>query len=208
MGLLDILNGMQNGPRGQSQPSGSRSGGGMSPMTMALLGLLAYKALKSFGGGQPAGTPGGGRPAPVPTGGAGGLGDILGGLLGGQGASSGSTASGGLNDLLRGGLGGLLGGAGAGSILSGGLGNLINDFHNNGQGRAAQSWVGTGPNHAIAPGELESAVGVDTLDALAKQTGMNRNDLLSGLSQQLPDLVDQLTPQGRLPTEEEAQRMV
>jgi uncharacterized protein YidB (DUF937 family) len=43
---------------------------------------------------------------------------------------------------------------------------------------------------------------------LAKQTGMNRNDLLAGLSQQLPDLVDQLTPHGRLPTEEEAQRMV
>ena len=43
MGLLDVLNGMQNGP------GGSRSGGGMSPITMGLLGLLAYKAVKSFG---------------------------------------------------------------------------------------------------------------------------------------------------------------
>jgi len=52
MGLLDILNGMQNGPRGQQQPksSGSSSGGGMSPIMMALLGLLAYKALKGRGG--------------------------------------------------------------------------------------------------------------------------------------------------------------
>jgi uncharacterized protein YidB (DUF937 family) len=113
-----------------------------------------------------------------------------------------------LGDVLRGGLGGLLGGAGAGSILSGGLGNLINDLQKNGQGHAAQSWVGTGPNREIAPGDLESAVGVDTLDALTKQTGMNRDDLLAGLSQQLPGLVDQLTPDGRLPTEEEAQRMV
>jgi uncharacterized protein YidB (DUF937 family) len=209
MGLLDILNGMQNGPHGRPQP-GSSGSGGMSPITMALLGLLAYKALKSFGGGQPTGAPGGTPPASAPAGGAGGgLGDILGGLFGGRGASpAGGTPSGGLNDLLRGGLGGLLGGAGAGSILSGGLGNLIKDLQNNGQGPAARSWVGTGPNHDIAPGDLESAVGVDTLDALAKQTGMKRDDLLAGLSQQLPSLVDQLTPHGRLPTEEEAKRMV
>jgi uncharacterized protein YidB (DUF937 family) len=37
---------------------------------------------------------------------------------------------------------------------------------------------------------------------------MDRNDLLEGLSQHLPELVDQLTPQGRLPTEDEASRMV
>ena len=40
MGLLDILNGMQNGPRGQRQPQARESGGGMSPMMMALLALL------------------------------------------------------------------------------------------------------------------------------------------------------------------------
>ena len=45
MGLLDVLNGMQNGPRGPSTPS-AQSGGGMSPMTMAILALLAYKAVK------------------------------------------------------------------------------------------------------------------------------------------------------------------
>ena len=47
MGLLDILNGMQNGPRGQRQPSSvdssSGKGGGMSPIMMALLGLLASR---------------------------------------------------------------------------------------------------------------------------------------------------------------------
>jgi hypothetical protein len=43
MGLLDVLNGMQNGPRGQRGPASS-GGGGMSPMTMAILGLLAFKA--------------------------------------------------------------------------------------------------------------------------------------------------------------------
>jgi hypothetical protein len=48
MGLLDVLNGMQNGPRGQRDPNANPSGGsgGMSSITMAILGLLAYKAVK------------------------------------------------------------------------------------------------------------------------------------------------------------------
>jgi uncharacterized protein YidB (DUF937 family) len=37
---------------------------------------------------------------------------------------------------------------------------------------------------------------------------MSMNDLLAGLGQHLPDLIDQLTPNGRLPTEQEAARMV
>jgi uncharacterized protein YidB (DUF937 family) len=42
----------------------------------------------------------------------------------------------------------------------------------------------------------------------SRQTGMGRHDLLEGLSQHLPGFVDQLTPEGRLPSEEEASRMV
>jgi uncharacterized protein YidB (DUF937 family) len=193
MSLLDVLNGMQHGPRGQSQPG---AGGGMSPMTMALLGLLAYKAVKSF---SQAGT---GQPMPAPRGGGsnvsspGGLGDLLGGLFGGTGGRA------------PGGLGHILAGAGAGSVLSNGLGNLIKDLQNSGQGPAAQSWVGNGPNQEIAPGNLADALGADTLDALSQQTGMQRDDLLNGLSQYLPGLVDHLTPQGKVPSTEEASRMV
>jgi hypothetical protein len=62
MGLADVLNSMQNDPSGQ-RAFGS-GGGGMSPLTMALLGLLAYKAIKSFSGGQPSAAPAGpGAPA-------------------------------------------------------------------------------------------------------------------------------------------------
>jgi uncharacterized protein YidB (DUF937 family) len=191
MGLLDILSGMQRGPRGQSQPG---AGGGMSPLTMALLGLLAYKAVKSIGGGQPA--PG---QAPLPPGGtrAGGLGDLLGGLFGGAGA----PPSGGD-------LGKILAGPAAGSVISNGLGSLIKDLQSSGHGQAAQSWIGDGPNQQIAPGKLADALGADTLNALARQTGMQRDELLDGLSQHLPGLVDQLTPQGRVPTADEASRMV
>src|SRR5258705_656328 len=57
MGLLDVLNGMQNGPRGPSTPSAKDEGGGRSPMTMAILALLAWKAMKHFAGGQPGSSP-------------------------------------------------------------------------------------------------------------------------------------------------------
>jgi uncharacterized protein YidB (DUF937 family) len=200
MGLLDILTGMQNGPHGnQSQPGQQK--GGMSPLMMALLGLLAYKAVKGMGGD---------RPAPsAPTTGGGGLGDILGGLLGGgrpSGVPSGMPSgmpspggSGGLGDILAGGLGG--------SVLSGGLGNLVKQMQQNGYGRQAQSWVGHGENEAIPPDDLAKALGADDIDRLTQQTGMDRDELLSGLSQHLPNLVDQLTPEGRVPTEEEASEM-
>jgi uncharacterized protein YidB (DUF937 family) len=98
-----------------------------------------------------------------------------------------------------GGLGELLGGAAAGTALSGGLAALIKEFQQRGLGQAAQSWVGTGPNQKIASNDLARALGTDTIDALSKQTGVGREDLLAGLSQHLPDLVDQLSPNGRLP---------
>ena len=182
MGLLDVLNGMQQGPRGPSNPS-AQSGGGMSPITMAILALLAYKAVKHLGGSQPGATP---APAPSP----------------GNSVPSGGMG-GGLGDLLKGGLGGLLAGGAAGSVISGGLGDLLRQFQQNGQGEVANSWVGPGPNKQISPNDLASALGADQIDALSAQSGLSRDDLLSGLSRHLPDVIDHLTPDGRLPTEGE-----
>ena len=118
MGLLDVLNGMQNGPRGPSTPSAQRDGGGMSPITMAILALLAWKGIKHFSGNQTGSAP---QPAPAP-------GNVNAGLPGGMGG-------GGLSDMLKGGLGGLLAGGAAGSILSGGLGDLLNQFQQKGTWR-------------------------------------------------------------------------
>ncbi len=204
MSLRDVLIGMQNGPRGA--PAASGGGGGMSPIVMALLGLLAYKAIKGRGQNTSGPVP---QQAPplAPGANEGGLGGLLGGLFGGGAAGANAPAGGGWNDLLRGGLGSLLGGAAAGSVLSGGLGTLIKDLQNSGQGRAAQSWVGTGPNEQIAPNELGKALGSDTVDALTRQTGMGRDALLQALSHYLPEFVDRLTPNGRLPTEQEASEM-
>jgi uncharacterized protein YidB (DUF937 family) len=98
-------------------------------------------------------------------------------------------------------LGNSLGGAGAGGFLSGGLGELMDRFKQNGQGDVADSWVGTGPNKALAPPQLEQAIGPDVLATLSQQTGLSQQELLARLSRELPAAVDKYTPQGRLPTD-------
>ena len=189
MGLIDVLNGMQNGPHGPRGPS-TGSGGGMSPLTMAVLGLLAYKAVKSFTsqpGVAPAAPAAPARPVA-------------------PGSSQSAGAGGGLGDILKNGLGGLLAGGGAGSVLSGGLNDLLKQFQQSGQGDVAKSWVATGPNKAISSDDLAKALGGDQINTLMAHTGLSRQDLLAGLSQYLPKAVNQLTPDGRLPTEQELSR--
>jgi len=186
MGLLDILNsiqagGVSNDPQARPAPASQ----GMSPTAKALLALLAIYAMKNMRRAD--------APPTQPAGPAGGQGGTLSG--------------GGLGDLLRGTLGGILGGAAAGTVLNDGLGGLLKQLQQSGQGDVARSWIGTGPNKAISQGDLASALGTGTLDQLSEQTGMDRRDVLSGLSQHLPRFVDQLTPDGRLPTQEEAARM-
>lgn len=93
------------------------------------------------------------------------------------------------------------GGASAGGLLSGGLGELVDRFKQSGQGETAESWVGTGPNKQVTPPQLEQAIGPEVLDTLSKQTGLSREELLTRLSRELPHAVDKYTPEGRLPTE-------
>jgi uncharacterized protein YidB (DUF937 family) len=125
-----------------------------------------------------------------------------GGSTNASGPSSGGMA-GGLGGLLPGGLGGLLAGGAAGSVLSGGLGDLLKQFQQSGHGETANSWVSPGPNKQIAPGDLASALGSDQINSLMSQSGLSRDELLSGISRHLPDVVHHLTPDGRLPTESE-----
>jgi uncharacterized protein YidB (DUF937 family) len=100
----------------------------------------------------------------------------------------------------------MLGGAAAGTVLSGGLNDLLKQLQDAGQGEVTKSWVGNGPNKQISSDDLAKALGADQINALASQSGLSRNDLLDGLSQYLPKVVDHLTPDGRLPTDQEISR--
>ncbi|ANY85005.1 hypothetical protein BB934_43085 (plasmid) [Microvirga ossetica] len=195
MGLLDSILGNMMGAGGASAQGRY---GATSPIVKALMMLLAAKAFQQHRSGQQGGGMGGG------------LGDILGGqgglggMLGGRNGGLGGEMPGGLDGALPGGLGGLLGallGGGGGS--GGGLGGLLDQFRQNGYGDHVDSWVNTGQNQRLGPDDLSQALGPDTLDELEQKTGMPRQQLLSELSEELPDAVDQFTPDGRLPTDQE-----
>ena len=174
MGLLDVLNGMKNDPSGQE--SAATSSGSMSPITMAVLGYLAYKGVTHFSSSS--------------------------GNAGDNSAASseqGGVQSGGLGGLLSGGLGSLLASGSGGAALSTGLGALLKQFQQGGNAEQVNSWVGTGSNKDISEQELAKSIGAEDIQTLSEHTGIGRDDLLSALRSELPKVVDQLTPQGRLP---------
>ena len=157
---------------------------GMSPLMLGLMGVLAYRTMSGKGR----------------------LADMLGTANNpdaGANSAGGIFGSGGL-----GGIGGLLSGGMAGGALSSGLNDLLNRFQQNGHGDKAQSWISTGTNQPIAPNELEQALGPERVQWLLQQTGMSKEELMAGLSAKLPEVVDKLTPQGRLPTDQEAARLL
>ena len=81
----------------------------------------------------------------------------------------------------------------------GGLQGVVSEFERNGFGPTVQSWVGTGPNQAIAPDGINRVLGSDLLQQLAAKTGLSVQDLTQKLAQILPDAVDKLTPDGVVP---------
>ncbi|AND92881.1 bll8024 [Bradyrhizobium diazoefficiens USDA 110] len=117
-------------------------------------------------------------------------------------ATTGQPAAGNKDSLssMLGNLGGLVGGGGVGSLLNGGIGELLEHFKQNGQGDAAQSWVDHGPNREVTPPELKQAIGPDVLQKLEQQTGLSQQEILDRLSRELPTAVDKYTPDGRVPS--------
>ncbi len=105
-------------------------------------------------------------------------------------------------------LGGLLGGASVASVFGGGLRDLVERFKQGGQTDTADSWVKTGPNQPIGSDQLEHVIGPDVLSTLEEQTGLSREELLARLTRELPAAIDASTPAGRLPTDDEASRLV
>jgi len=149
-----------------SHPFTSRPG--MSPITMGVLALLAYRAVERLD------RPGGGE----------GVGDWLRKTFGAPGSRD------------------------AGSILSAGLRDLVGQFQQSGHGEIARSWVGSGANRPITPDVLSQVLTEAQIATLMAHTGLGRETLLSGMSEELPAAVDTLTPQGQLPDTDEMDRVI
>jgi uncharacterized protein YidB (DUF937 family) len=86
-----------------------------------------------------------------------------------------------------------------GGLLEG-LGGLLDRFRQSGQANTIDSWIGTGRNEPVSPGQLGNALGPNILKTLAERSGMSEEELLRQLTHALPEVVDKLTPRGRLPT--------
>ena len=95
----------------------------------------------------------------------------------------------------------------AGGVL-GGLGGLVNKLQQGGLGDVVNSWVGSGQNQPVSPGQLGSALGPSIMKTVSQLTGISEDDLAKQLSQVLPGLVDKLTPNGKLPTVAELSNMM
>ena len=126
-----------------------------------------------------------------------------------QGAATGLDAhnSQSISDILSD-IGGFFTGASGPSALSGGLAGLIDQFRGRGQAEAADSWVAPGENKPVAAQDLEAALGEDTIAELSMKTGLSRETLLERLSRVIPEAVHGMTPDGRLPTPEDAKSYI
>ena len=179
MSLLgNVLGGMMNGPRGGGFGM-PRSGGilGGGGVSPIAAGVLGLLAYKAF---KNFSTP-----------------KAIGGQPGSQpGASQGGLFAGTpLEKILNPG------------ALSGGLNDLVDQFRRKGKSDVADSWVAKGPNKPVAPEDLEEVLSDEQIAFLMGRTGLSREELLAGLSQELPKAVDTLTPEGRVPSEEDLKRL-
>jgi uncharacterized protein YidB (DUF937 family) len=81
----------------------------------------------------------------------------------------------------------------------GGLNAVVQQLEANGLGEVVHSWIGTGKNQPITPGQLESALGSDWLQQIAARVGVSPDVISAHLSEILPKIIDRLTPAGELP---------
>lgn len=130
------------------------------------------------------------------------IGSVLGSALGGNRAQPQDPLSQILSGLTGGG-----GGAGGNMLLqlalsmlqqNGGLEGVLGKFRQGGMAAQADSWVSTGQNMPVSPNQLEQIFGSGALGDIASKLGMSQQDTGSALSKVLPELINQLTPQGQV----------
>jgi len=82
---------------------------------------------------------------------------------------------------------------------SGGVGGLVTQFESQGLGGVIRGWVSNGPNPPISGEQVLGLIGRDRVMDIAAKAGLSEQQVAAGISQILPQVVDQLTPNGTVP---------
>jgi uncharacterized protein YidB (DUF937 family) len=93
----------------------------------------------------------------------------------------------------------LLRGGGSGA---GGLDTLVGMFRQNGLGELVDSWVGSGRNLPISSDQLQSVLGSQQVQELARGLGLDSSQVSGALADLLPQVIDKLTPHGQVPSQD------
>jgi uncharacterized protein YidB (DUF937 family) len=83
------------------------------------------------------------------------------------------------------------------------LSKMLDNFKSAGMGDKVDSWVGTGPNKAVTADEVKQAADPDNLQAIANKAGISVDEAAEEISKTLPEVVDKLTPDGVLPSDDQ-----
>jgi uncharacterized protein YidB (DUF937 family) len=161
----------------------------MNPMLGQVLGGLFGQAMGRRG--MRGGTGGG-------LGGA-ALGGVLGGMLGGRRGPLGTGVSRGLGSNRTALMLMLLPLAMRWVQRNGGMGAVLDRLRQKGYGGQMQSWVDTGDNEALDGQAVEQVVGQQELQEMAQRLGVPEADVREAFAEVLPEMVNHLTPEGRLP---------
>ena len=135
----------------------------------------------------------------------GGLDDLLGGLLGGGQAGGGGTKGGGMD---MGALVGALAPVVIGMIKSGGLQKIVSGFQEQGMAGKVDSWVSTGGNEPVSGSEMRVGLGDDEVRRFAHQAGIPEDEAADVLAAVVPQVVNGLTPDGRVPSDDELEALL
>ena len=90
-----------------------------------------------------------------------------------------------------------------GLLASGGLSKIMGGLKANGLTSQAESWVGTGPNQPVSGSEVEQAVGKEQIQDVARQVGVSEPEAADAVAKVLPEVVDKVSPEGKLPPEQD-----
>jgi uncharacterized protein YidB (DUF937 family) len=79
---------------------------------------------------------------------------------------------------------------------NGGFAGFLQRFNDAGLGNTASSWVNSGANTPISNEQLESVLGENTLNDISRNVGLDYQTTTSVSAFMIPQIVDQLTPEG------------